>query len=208
MSVVGWGSVGTVLGWVLWDHWVGQEEAAAAAKEKVGEGVPGNANEEERRISEGSTTDSGQSTGPKNAERELHGLGLVIPSVSSASRQGHSHSTSATSFQSATSSLVSPSAPTGHPTGAGSFASYSYYPPYDSPDSILSPRNQQRLATAKSAILIYCALLGLSPILKSLTMSTTEDSIWAMSSWLMCINVVFFDYGGEVGAKYVPCHLP
>ncbi|KAF2089874.1 phosphatidylinositol N-acetylglucosaminyltransferase, partial [Saccharata proteae CBS 121410] len=70
------------------------------------------------------------------------------------------------------------------------------------PVSSLSPRNQQRLATLKSAILIYCALLGLSPILKSLTKSTTSDSIWAMSTWLMCINVFFFDYGGAVGAKF------
>ena len=58
-------------------------------------------------------------------------------------------------------------------------------------------RLQQRLSTAKSAILIYTALLGLSPILKSLTESTSKDSIWALSTWLMLLHVFFFDYGGS-----------
>ncbi|CAO2657693.1 Nn.00g038190.m01.CDS01 [Neocucurbitaria sp. VM-36] len=67
----------------------------------------------------------------------------------------------------------------------------------------IPPRTKQRLATAKSAVLIYAALLGLSPILKSLTRSTTSDSIWALSTWLLMINVAFFDYSGGSGA-----HLP
>ena len=75
--------------------------------------------------------------------------------------------------------------------------------PYVDPASSLSPRNQQRLATAKSALLIYAALLGLSPILKSLTRSTTSDSIWALSTWLLCMNVAFFDYSGGSGARLV-----
>ncbi|OAL57066.1 phosphatidylinositol N-acetylglucosaminyltransferase [Pyrenochaeta sp. DS3sAY3a] len=66
--------------------------------------------------------------------------------------------------------------------------------------STLSPRMQQRLATVKSAALIYAAVLGLSPILKSLTLSTTSDSIWALSTWLLMINVAFFDYSGGGGA--------
>lgn len=75
------------------------------------------------------------------------------------------------------------------------------YPPNVDPTSSLSPRNQQRLATARSALLIYAALLGLSPILKSLTRSTTSDSIWALSTWLLFINVAFFDYGSGNGAQ-------
>ncbi|KAH7381645.1 phosphatidylinositol N-acetylglucosaminyltransferase-like protein subunit C [Pyrenochaeta sp. MPI-SDFR-AT-0127] len=67
--------------------------------------------------------------------------------------------------------------------------------------SSLSPRTEQRLATVKSAVLIYAALLGLSPILKSLTRSTTSDSIWALSTWLLVINVAFFDYSGGSGAQ-------
>ncbi|KAL8956803.1 MAG: hypothetical protein Q9193_005767 [Seirophora villosa] len=32
-------------------------------------------------------------------------------------------------------------------------------------------------------------------------MSTSKDSIWAMSCWLMAINIFFFDYGGGVGVN-------
>jgi hypothetical protein len=68
-------------------------------------------------------------------------------------------------------------------------------------ESTAARRNQQRLTTAKSAALIYAALLGLSPILKSLTRSTTSDSIWALSTWLLLMNVAFFDYSGGPGAQ-------
>lgn len=70
-------------------------------------------------------------------------------------------------------------------------------------DSIPAPssRYQQRVSTIKSAVLIYAALLGLSPILKSLTKSTTSDSIWAMSTWLLMMNVAFFDYSSGPGAQ-------
>jgi phosphatidylinositol glycan class C protein len=59
-----------------------------------------------------------------------------------------------------------------------------------------------RLGTIKSAVLIYFTLLGLSPILKSLTHSTSSDSIWAMSFWLLTINIFFYDYSGGVGVKF------
>lgn len=70
-------------------------------------------------------------------------------------------------------------------------------------ESIMSPppRYQQRISTLKSALLIYGALLGLSPILKSLTKSTTSDSIWAISTWLLMMNVAFFDYSSGPGAQ-------
>jgi phosphatidylinositol glycan class C protein len=74
----------------------------------------------------------------------------------------------------------------------------------DDPDmdrpSLFSSRNQQRLSTVKSAFLIYFSLLGLSPILKSLTKSTASDSIWAMSCWLLIMNIFSFDYGSGEGA--------
>jgi phosphatidylinositol glycan class C protein len=70
-----------------------------------------------------------------------------------------------------------------------------------------SRSSQQRLTTAKSAALIYAALLGLSPILKSLTLSTTSDSIWALSTWLLMMNVAFFDYSGGPGTQYVLAFL-
>ncbi|KLU92047.1 phosphatidylinositol N-acetylglucosaminyltransferase subunit C [Magnaporthiopsis poae ATCC 64411] len=57
-------------------------------------------------------------------------------------------------------------------------------------------RAHLRINAMKSALLIYFTLLGLSPILKSLTRSTSSDSIWAMSFWLLAINIFFFDYSG------------
>lgn len=75
--------------------------------------------------------------------------------------------------------------------------------PQDAPAAPLEGnRVHQRLETIKSALLIYSTLLGLSPILKSLTRSTSSDSIWAMSFWLLAINIFFFDYSGAVGAKF------
>lgn len=64
----------------------------------------------------------------------------------------------------------------------------------------LSFRNRQRLTTLKSALMIYFSLLGLSPILKSLTKSTASDSIWAVSCWLLIMNIFSFDYGSGEGA--------
>ncbi|KAF1948561.1 phosphatidylinositol N-acetylglucosaminyltransferase [Byssothecium circinans] len=101
------------------------------------------------------------------------------------------------------SSIEPQSSQTNELTFASSSDTPTHQSPYIDPNSSLSPKNQQRLATAKSALLIYAALLGLSPILKSLTKSTTSDSIWAISTWLLCMNVAFFDYGTSNGS-----HLP
>lgn len=195
VSVVSWGSAGTVLGWVLWDFWAGQEEAATLSESALAH------NDEELyredRSSVGSTVSTGNTANGGTA-KDQQGSGLSL-STSYLSSRAHSRNPSATSLLS--SSSVSSPVMTAHPTGAPQFANYSYYPPYNAPASPFSPRNQQRLATAKSAVLIYCALLGLSPILKSLTKSTSSDSIWAIACWLMGINVFFFDYGGGVGVK-------
>jgi phosphatidylinositol N-acetylglucosaminyltransferase subunit C len=111
---------------------------------------------------------------------------------------GHSHSISATSLQS-----VSPITPLqdgfdAFPSLQPSFSRHSQLPPYTATtlSSSLPPRVQSRLKTIKSALLIYFTLLGLSPILKSLTRSTSSDSIWALATWLLIINIFFFDYGG------------
>ncbi|TID29878.1 hypothetical protein CANINC_001516 [Pichia inconspicua] len=48
--------------------------------------------------------------------------------------------------------------------------------------------------TCKSSLLIILYLLTLSPVLKSLTNSTSSDSIWALSAWLCFLNVMFNDY--------------
>ena len=49
-------------------------------------------------------------------------------------------------------------------------------------------------STVKSAGLIFFTLLGLSPVLKSLTKSTTSDSIWALSVGLFVVEIMAHDY--------------
>lgn len=48
--------------------------------------------------------------------------------------------------------------------------------------------------TFKSSLLILFFLLTLSPVLKSLANSTSSDSIWALSTWLCLLNVLFNDF--------------
>ena len=193
VSVVGWGSAGTVLGWVMWDIWVGQEAAKATTEPSV----PVLSEVSNSEAESGASSAFGNTTPLfQGKESEELGLGLSLTTSNLSSGRRHSHSQSLTSVPS-TSSAPSPTL-SNHTNGQiGSQIQNQFY----STNSPLSSRNQQRLSTAKSAILIYCALLGLSPILKSLTESTTKDSIWAMSSWLMLINIFFFDYGGGVGVK-------
>ena len=197
VSVLSWGSVGAVLGWLAWDFWIGEEEAAKALSENTYAANTTNGAPEE-----GSSNDSVFSMGNGQSEgqdKSTLGLGIGLSNNNQPSSRSHSRNVSASSLQ----SDVSASSPisAGHPTGAPQLANYSQCPPYNALAPSFSARNQQRLATAKSAVLIYCALLGLSPLLKSLTKSTSSDSIWAMSCWLMCTNVFFFDYGGGVGVK-------
>lgn len=189
VAVVGWGSVATVLGWFLWDRWVAHEDAAAA---------PADTNEDSDGISAvsspASSTDHKKSEHPP--DRSVRRLGLMMPD----SHAGTTRHRGDDKAYRSSAPLPSPTM-SSHPTGAERSATYTYYAPYGGSSSLFSAKNQQRIATAKSACLIYGALLGLSPILKSLTKSTSSDSIWAMSTWLMCINIFFFDYGGAVGAK-------
>lgn len=198
VSVVGWGSAGTVLGWVLWDFWVGQEEASKVPIETVPL-TAGNGNTKEAASSASSFISAGNPTpSSQNRDSQGSGLGLSLTTSNLSSRKSHSYSHSQSSIISVSSN---PSPISFHSNVANNFPTHQLSPSNYAPNSALSVRNQQRLTTAKSAILIYCALLGLSPILKSLTKSTTSDSIWAMSCWLMCINIFFFDYGGGVGVK-------
>lgn len=185
VSVVGWASFGSFLAWLLWDYWMGQEEAEAARRaQRAQDG--GNGKEEGTRNTTASWT-------------EPHGQGLAL-SQEDKGEPAQSHT------KSATSSNANPSnAPKADATSTGGASHNVYEPPplYVDPTSALSSRNWQRLATIKSAMLIYAALLGLSPILKSLTRSTTSDSIWAFTTWLLFMNVAFFDYSSGTGAQYV-----
>jgi phosphatidylinositol glycan class C protein len=246
VSVVGWGSFATFLGWLLWDYWVTQETqggtADAAARGRMMRGE--RTYEEYRRphrhnsslgqpmlntstasISSTSNFPSAASSTSNLLQDYHHNLrrqssqppsnannnssnrnSLLIP--------GHPYSRSASSINSATSQPgVSAHSQTSSAATAGRLNADIYQPekppsrrtPTSSPargsssDGRSTPaggRAYVRVSTVKSAILIYFTLLGLSPILKSLTRSTSSDSIWAMSFWLLAINIFFFDYSG------------
>ncbi|KAF2679439.1 phosphatidylinositol N-acetylglucosaminyltransferase [Lentithecium fluviatile CBS 122367] len=181
VSVVGWASFCSFLAWVLWDYWMGLEEAEVAPD--TGKEADGK---------------EGASGGSPIPPPEQGGLDPTTPQTDRG-RPGYALGASASSLASDSSNTSKAGVPTMTP---GSTTTEDLLP-YEEPASSLSPRNQQRLATVKSALLIYAALLGLSPILKSLTRSTTSDSIWAFSTWLLCMNVAFFDYSSGPGA-----HLP
>ena len=202
VSVVGWGSFATVLGYCLWDYWVGKQESEVAAAQTSGNGHIDNAAPGDRSSTSSGASSLSHALTVNGHVKENHkpnpGLGLTLttsnlsnPSNGKPVHAAHYHSTSATSFQS-----VSPITPI-HPSSPSD-----RFPPVHLSMSqglqplTLTPRTQSRLKTLKSALLIYFALLGLSPILKSLTKSTTSDSIWALATWLMIINIFFFDYGG------------
>ncbi|KAL8842045.1 MAG: hypothetical protein Q9170_000648 [Blastenia crenularia] len=195
-SVVSVASAATILGWILWDFWVGQVEAAKSSSKYASFNETGSLSSE----FDGQTSSfasQGHSRPPSRGRQPL-GLGLALTNDAGGS---HSRAESVDPTPSVTSNASSAPPP----------VDAQYVPSMQNPatgpyplNNVFSQRNQKRLATAKSAILICCALLGLSPILKSLTMSTSKDSIWAISASLMCINIFFFDYGGDVGVKYYP----
>ncbi|KAK3069920.1 glycosylphosphatidylinositol anchor biosynthesis [Teratosphaeriaceae sp. CCFEE 6253] len=198
-TVVGWATGGTVAGWVLRDWWQGMEEVEAA-------------NAMSQVATETASTSSGSAGEPAAAVAEV-GAPLTVtpassrrPSEAGLSRM-HSRNPSAGSLQGTLHPMSTIpnsdlNAIPGMTTAPQPSPTSSYVPPYNAPASSFSPRTQERLTTAKSALLIYCSLLGLSPILKSLTKSTSSDSIWALSFWLMILNVFTFDYGAGPGVKF------
>lgn len=182
VSVVCWGSVGTVVGWILWDAWVSREQQESSyAAERAVEGDDGSSSSSMTSSVNPSAAGS-RSNCPKNGH--VHGLGLSM----AADGSNVPHQRCSTGDSHATlDPITSPVSP--------------YQFPHETNKSLLfSSRNRQRLSTIKSALLIYFALLGLSPILKSLTKSTASDSIWAMSCWLLIMNIFSFDYGSGEGA--------
>ncbi|KAF7587759.1 hypothetical protein BBP40_006804 [Aspergillus hancockii] len=187
VSIVCWGSVGTAMGWILWDSWVFREHRESRVVERAPEGEDGSS-------SSSTASSMNPSTTQLNDQKDhVHGLGLTMSHTETESGQRNNSSGLGDSF---TQDTASSGSSNGAPTG-----SIQYLPSDDAPmTSRLSSRNRQRLSTVKSAFLIYCALLGLSPILKSLTKSTASDSIWAMSCWLLITNIFSFDYGSGEGA--------
>ncbi|KAL8821094.1 MAG: hypothetical protein Q9223_000819 [Gallowayella weberi] len=196
VSVLSLGSTGAVVGWVLWDFWVGQSEAAkrfSRSTSIVESEIHGN--EHDRQSDQ--TVDS-TCPRPLSCDGEPVGLGLTMTAGHSP-EQSDGHQCLDINADPPPPTVLSFGAQGSN--GQHAASSHSTSRTYHPPTSILSQRNQQRLETIKSAVLICCVLRGLSPILKSLTLSTSEDSIWALSSILMCINILFFDYGGGVGVK-------
>ncbi|KAJ7092746.1 phosphatidylinositol N-acetylglucosaminyltransferase subunit C [Mycena epipterygia] len=64
-------------------------------------------------------------------------------------------------------------------------------------------RHANRVKAVKSSILIFLALMSLSPVLRTLTAATSSDSIWALSATLFGVNALLADYsamsfGGQV----------
>lgn len=56
----------------------------------------------------------------------------------------------------------------------------------------------------KSAIVITLSFLTLSPVLKSLSESTSSDSIWSFSFWLVLLNTVATDYHFDLSESFSP----
>lgn len=234
-TVVGWGSFSTVIGWLLWDWWVGEEsedswEDGLARSRSLrnhrerrdfgplrvqdsGPGGPTNNNHTYTSTTSVSSVSNlpsaASSTSNLLPPAAPHSQDILQPrpqrhsvSVPSTSANSstlalprHAHSTSVTSLNSAT-SQASTNGRT-HAKTASPDGSLKHRP--SSP--LRNSRWNLRLATIKSAVLIYSTLLGLSPILKSLTRSTSSDSIWAMSFWLLAINIFFFDYSTDIDPR-------
>ncbi|EZF35857.1 phosphatidylinositol N-acetylglucosaminyltransferase subunit [Trichophyton mentagrophytes] len=225
ITVVSWGSICTVLGWVLWDYWVAKEGMEAAEAMEAMKLLK-ESSAATRNHSTSSCSNSESLDGKENDVNGGLGLSLDTSSVGSVpSREGsdsgsgtrsHSISTSATSLHSDQSAPLSLSPVSINPAdcalgsksdtsctkSSGASTPPSPLQAFSPTTAFIASRHRQMFTTVKSALLIFCTLRGLSPILKSLTKSTTSDSIWAMSCWLMAINIFFFDYGS--GEKNTP----
>lgn len=51
-----------------------------------------------------------------------------------------------------------------------------------------------RAKIVKSSILVFLALMSVSPVLRTLTAATSSDSIWALSASLFVLNALLADY--------------
>jgi phosphatidylinositol N-acetylglucosaminyltransferase subunit C len=213
IAIVSCGSLATVIGWILWDYWMATAEQQHEPGLVKAEGGMSPDN-----MDDGSSTSSVGSSNPivmnghiSSKPASTRGLGLTLSTTnltgSKDGRKTPNSSRHSASFSKSSAQSISPIESL-HPSGSEPFPNLQptayrqsrvYYAPTKFSPSV-SLRVQARLKTFKSAILIYFALLGLSPILKSLTKSTSSDSIWALATWLLIINIFFFDYGG----LYIP----
>ncbi|KAK2032911.1 phosphatidylinositol N-acetylglucosaminyltransferase [Colletotrichum zoysiae] len=205
-SVVSFSSLATFLGWLLWERWEADEERKELSRLAGGATVAGR-REPSRRTGSSMRRPpphADDTSAATTAASSLTNLSAAATGATATERPArHSHSASVSSLISNT-STTSQSAYRRHSQEIMNQA-----PPRRSSFPLPGDDNSrlnQRLSTVKSAILIYSTLLGLSPILKSLTKSTSPDSIWAMSFWLLTINIFFFDYSGGVRVN-IPASL-
>ncbi|KAN0105966.1 GPI2 domain containing protein [Hyaloscypha variabilis] len=243
VAVVSWGSIATFLGWLLWDWWVGEEEESTKPLSMFTSTPSASSSVSNLHSVNGNGYAHSNGNGYANGLAAKHNYSASASSLYSHSSNGYSkpptpapYSHSANGYskpptpspyssngQSVNGKPPTPS-PYSHSSNGHSVNGYSK-PPTPSPPpnhpnhpqpnhSPLSHRTSLRLSTAKSALLIYFTLLGLSPILKSLTRSTSSDSIWTMSLLLFAINIFFFDYGSPPsrssvggGSKNIPASL-
>ncbi|KAG4283888.1 phosphatidylinositol glycan, class C [Fusarium proliferatum] len=195
VAVTSWSSFATFVGWILWERWLSEIEDTDDPSLGVAANVMGRAG---RTGSLRRPTRTGSIRRPPPLRVESApstAAPSAVASAASSTTNLHAPSTMHRAQSASTTSLASGIAHTPR-------ASQEHLPELPPPLLAEENRYRQRMETVKSAILIYCTLLGLSPILKSLTLSTSSDSIWAMSFWLLAINIFFFDYSGGVGAKF------
>ncbi|EFX02760.1 phosphatidylinositol:udp-c transferase pig-c [Grosmannia clavigera kw1407] len=215
VSVVGGGSFATCLGWLLWERWASDEDPDAETENALrlaGDSGPSGEHMQQSRAPRGADVlASRQQQVATSLSRSTIGLAMPhshkngltngnghVGGNGSPSWQPLSQSTPALSLVSAASEAVN-----GH--GRRPEQTPAFPPPRRTLAPMRRGRTRRRVAAIKSGMLIYFTLLGLSPILKSLTRSTSSDSIWAMSFWLLAINIFFFDYSGAwVGAHKFP----
>lgn len=57
------------------------------------------------------------------------------------------------------------------------------------------------LKVMKSSIMMFLALMSLSPVLRTLTAATSSDSIWALSAALFALNALLADYTATTPAN-------
>ncbi|CAH0016779.1 unnamed protein product [Clonostachys rhizophaga] len=198
VSVVSWSSAGTFVGWLMWERWVTEEDQVEELNTSVSTLVGRSGSLSRRRTRAASI----RRPTPLRTEASLSVAAPSAPPSKPPSREG-----SATG--SATNLITGSKPPQLSLRSSTTTPSLVSRPSHESLKTETPPfiikdvnRTHERLGTIKSAILIYCTLLGLSPILKSLTQSTSLDSIWAMSFWLLFVNIFSFDYSGGVSTKF------
>lgn len=68
-------------------------------------------------------------------------------------------------------------------------------------------RRANRTKSIKSSILMFLAIMSVSPVMRTLTAATASDSIWAMSACLFVLNALLADYTPSRIGSYRPERL-